>query len=97
MGRAYTRQPDEVFGAWVYCKSHVGPHETGWCSVGLDNKIALKATNRQDAMAESWAMGFRIFGYCDSCHAWIANEAIHACANESPDGRSPSHKKEDVS
>lgn len=72
-----TVQPDVELGPWVYCKSHVGPHETGWCSVGVDNKIALDlpgTASRKEANDLVWSLGLHIFGYCDVCHKWICNE-----------------------
>ena len=53
---------DEHMGKFVYCKSHVGPHSTGWCTVGPGNKIALKAQSRDDAYAEVRSMNLPIFG-----------------------------------
>lgn len=70
-------QPDAELGAWVYCKSHVGPHETGWCSVDVKNKIALDLpamASRKDANELVWSMGLPVHGYCDVCHKWVANE-----------------------
>jgi len=26
---------------WVYCNQHLRPHSTGWCSVGVRDKIGL--------------------------------------------------------
>jgi hypothetical protein len=69
--------PDAAMGAWVYCKSHVGPHLTGWCAVGVDRKVALdlpETATRQQANEVVWAMGLSIYGYCDVCHKWVANE-----------------------
>jgi hypothetical protein len=68
---------DTHMGEWVYCKSHVGPHSTGWCGVSAREKIPLRATNREEAMKEAWAMGFSIFDYCDVCHKFVANEPWH--------------------
>lgn len=33
----------QAFGenTWVYCGSHLRPHLTGWCTVGVDNKLGL--------------------------------------------------------
>jgi hypothetical protein len=53
---------DEQMGLWVYCKEHVGPHSTGWCSVSTDDKIALKAKDRDEAVAECRAMNLPIHG-----------------------------------
>ena len=32
---------DKVFGDWVYCRQHVRPHSTGWCTVSNHDKIGL--------------------------------------------------------
>lgn len=68
------REPDVALGEWVYCKGHVGPHATGWCSVSVDQKVPLRATTREEALQESWAIGRHIYGYCDVCHKWVCNE-----------------------
>ena len=32
----------QVFGDdWVYCRQHLRPHTTGWCGVGVRDKIDL--------------------------------------------------------
>lgn len=49
-------------GAWVYCKSHVRAHVTGWCTVDPSRKVALKATTREEAYAEVRASGWPIWG-----------------------------------
>ncbi len=56
-------EDEKAFGAdaWVYCKSHVGPHSTGWCSVSADNKIKLDAKSREDAVAECVSRGLRVY------------------------------------
>lgn len=48
---------DEGMGAWVYCKQHVRPHETGWCTVDVRDKVALKALTAEEALAEVEARG----------------------------------------
>lgn len=32
-----------VFGVdqYVYCRAHRAPHGTGWCTVGVDDKVSL--------------------------------------------------------
>ena len=59
-----TTKDAETFGAdrWVYCKSHVRPHTTGWCTVHVDDKVPLDATTREAAYAEARAKGFKIYG-----------------------------------
>lgn len=53
---------DEHMGRFVYCKQHVGPHSTGWCTVSASDKIPLQADNREEAYAEAKAMGLDIYG-----------------------------------
>jgi hypothetical protein len=45
-------QPDVELGEWVYCKSHLRPHTTGWCGVPIRSKVPLKATNQDVAIRE---------------------------------------------
>lgn len=55
---------DEItFGAerYVYCKQHMRPHGTGWCTVSPDNKVLLDATERDAAYEEARAKGFKIY------------------------------------
>ena len=60
-------EPDDSkeFGpdAWVYCKSHVRPHSTGWCTVPSTEKIKLEAKTRKGAHEECRARGLRVFEY----------------------------------
>jgi len=53
----------KVFGpeAWVYCKQHLRPHSTGWCTVPLRDKTLLKAKDREDAYAEARDKGLMIY------------------------------------
>ena len=32
---------DAVLGKWVYCGQHLKPHRSGWCSVGIEDKVGL--------------------------------------------------------
>lgn len=32
---------DELLGPWVYCAQHLRPHESGWCTVSLRDKVGL--------------------------------------------------------
>ena len=57
-----TNDVDFGWNAWVYCEAHVGPHETGWCSVPNDQKIKLDATTRADAYEECRRRGLVIHG-----------------------------------
>jgi hypothetical protein len=49
-------------GKWIYCKSHVRVHTTGWCTVPITEKVALNAETFGEAKAEAISMGFLING-----------------------------------
>ena len=55
----------KAFGGdrWVYCRSHMNPHMTGWCSVRVADKVLLDATNREDAIKECQEKGFALFKF----------------------------------
>lgn len=53
---------DEHLGKWVYCTQHVRPHETGWCTVPPDMKFPLAATTQEEAVRETRANNWRIYG-----------------------------------
>lgn len=36
-------------GVWIYCSQHMRPHLTGWCSVGVYDKIGLGVQTSEDA------------------------------------------------
>jgi hypothetical protein len=57
-------EDERVFGkgVWVYCKSHMRPHCTGWCTVDPRDKVAIEATNYAQAYVECKAKGYSIFG-----------------------------------
>lgn len=57
------RDDAKQFGkdAWVYCKQHLRPHVTGWCTVPNDQKLALDAKNLLDAVAECERKQLRIW------------------------------------
>ena len=67
-------QPDVALGAYVYCKSHVGPHSTGWCGVGLDNKMPLDADSPEAAFQECKRLGLPVHNHCPICYRFIGNE-----------------------
>lgn len=41
VGRDRPKIEDTVLGAWVYCAQHLRPHRSGWCSVGVEDKVGL--------------------------------------------------------
>lgn len=47
--------------AWVYCKQHLNPHCTGWCTVSLEEKVLLDAKSYEEAIAECKAKGFVLY------------------------------------
>jgi hypothetical protein len=59
-------QPDVAAfgrGAWIYCRSHVKPHLTGWCSCGVYDKIGLGVSTAKEAYAKCEEWGLKIFDY----------------------------------
>ena len=56
----YKTEDEVEFGpdAWVYCKSHMRPHETGWCTVHVQGKILLDAKNLTEADQECLLKGY---------------------------------------
>lgn len=53
---------DRHLGKFVYCKQHVRPHSTGWCTVGAYDKVPLTAETEVDAIAECRERGLKIYG-----------------------------------
>jgi hypothetical protein len=64
---------DAKLGKYVYCKQHVAPHNTGWCTVGNDEKIPLKAEDNQSAFWEVADMGLTIHRHCEICYTWLSD------------------------
>jgi hypothetical protein len=50
---------------WVYCKWHLRPHTTGWCTASASGKILLDARDHDAAYAEARAKGLKIYGESD--------------------------------
>lgn len=48
-------------GAWVYCRQHLRPHTTGWCTVRADEKVPLDVSSQEAAYDECRRRGFEIF------------------------------------
>lgn len=59
--RDYNTPDDQSLGAYCYCRSHVGPHETGWCTVPVYDKLPLKATTHAEAVAECRALNWKVY------------------------------------
>jgi hypothetical protein len=43
---------DEHMGKFVYCAQHMAPHSTGWCTVSVEQKVSLTATDLDTAQIE---------------------------------------------
>lgn len=56
-------EDERVFGkkAWVYCRQHLRPHLTGWCTVSCINKIGLGVKNEEEAYKKCKLLGLKIF------------------------------------
>lgn len=59
----FQRPPTEdeaAFGkdAWVYCKQHCYPHQTGWCSVSPRDKVGLGVKTAEEAYEKCRAWEF---------------------------------------
>jgi hypothetical protein len=76
---------DVRLGPYVYCASHVGPHESGWCTVSLDNKIGLLASDYDEAFELVKHLGYPIDGYCRVCYKYTANEVHSNCLDHTED------------
>ena len=63
-------EDEQEFGrdAWVYCKDHVKPHQTGWCDIGVSHKLSLgtfkgeHAEQARQAFAKCRLFGLPIYG-----------------------------------
>jgi len=47
--------------AWVYCRQHVKPHPTGWCSVSPREKIGLGVTTAAEAYQKCRDWGLELY------------------------------------
>lgn len=61
MSTAVTEDEKE-FGvdAIVYCKQHLRPHATGWCTVSNSDKVKLESETVGDAIRECIARGYKL-------------------------------------
>jgi hypothetical protein len=57
-------EDEKAFGRnrLVYCKQHLRPHSTGWCSVHNGEKVALDAVDPKGAYEECRRKGFKTLG-----------------------------------
>jgi len=56
-------------GAWVYCKQHCKPHQTGWCSVSVSDKIGLGVSSVDAAYAKCREWKLHLYGERDEPRA----------------------------
>lgn len=59
----FKTEDEKVFGkdALVYCRSHLNPHRTGWCTVQAADKVLLRAKTVAEAEEECRARGFTLY------------------------------------
>jgi hypothetical protein len=73
-------QVDTVLGvAFVHCHAHCRPHRTGWCTVSVADKTPLAAATETEALAESRALGFWVYGDprpCSKCGTSIDQNSL---------------------
>lgn len=57
------KEDAKYFGddVWVYCRSHMAPHLTGWCTVGNDHKCRLHASNYATAVEQCRTLGLPLY------------------------------------
>lgn len=65
-GRVKTRDEkladDVIFGEWVYCRSHLNAHRSGWCTIGLEDKIGLgPVKDSAEAIEKCRKLGLRLY------------------------------------
>jgi hypothetical protein len=48
-------------GAWVYCSQHRNPHQTGWCTVSVRDKIGLAVDSAEAALNKCYDFGLKIY------------------------------------
>ena len=60
-----TTEDAKTFGekVWVYCRQHLRPHHTGWCTVHVDQKVLLEAKSAEDAYEECRRHNFTIYSH----------------------------------
>lgn len=53
-------EDEAAFGkdAWVYCSQHMRPHQTGWCTVSVRDKVGLGVASSEAAYEKCQAWGF---------------------------------------
>lgn len=61
-------EDEKVFGkdAWIYCGQHLNAHQTGWCKIGIGDKLGLGivgADKDQEAIDKCLKFGLRLYGF----------------------------------
>jgi len=57
---------DLILGEWVYCAQHLRAHQSGWCTVGLEDKVGLgpftgqSELQRQKATEKCVRLGLKV-------------------------------------
>lgn len=49
--------------AWVYCNQHLYVHKTGWCSVGIEDKVCLYSGQHtfEEAIMKAKLFGLKLY------------------------------------
>jgi hypothetical protein len=55
---------------YEYCKSHLGPHSTGWCTVDDDRRVPLKAKSLAEAMHYCIEQGWPVYPDRNMSRKW---------------------------
>ena len=53
---------DLIFGDWCYCRQHLRPHETGWCTVSNNEKVGLGISGHTEQSMRAAYAKCRDFG-----------------------------------
>jgi len=52
----------KTFGEdFVYCRQHLRPHSTGWCTVSVSEKIALGVPTTEEAYKKCESFKLKVF------------------------------------
>lgn len=46
---------------WIYCRSHLRPHLTGWCKVKPEEKLLLNVATEERALEKCRHFGLKIY------------------------------------
>lgn len=61
--RQLLTEDEKAFGvdAWIYCNQHLKPHQTGWCSVAVRDKIGLGVKTASEAYSKCLDWGLELY------------------------------------